>query len=145
MRACRRLIRDESGTVLVTAVLILAVLTTIGAFATNVTVVNQQISGNLKASKQAFYLAEAGLAHARLLLNWNQGVWGTYGTDTPQTLLPSTSMAGLGTYTVTIRQAGGQARWLRSTGGNTAGRSQAIIEALMEPGWFNTDKALLVG
>jgi type IV pilus assembly PilX-like protein len=145
MRPCWQQIRDESGTVLVTAVLILAVLTVMGVFATNMTIVNEQIAGNLKASKQALYLAEAGLTHARLLLNWNQGLWSGYGTDAPQTLLPSTSLANLGTYTVTIQAAGGQARRLRATGGNTAGRSQATIEALLEPGWFNTDKAILVG
>ena len=60
------LIKAESGIVLITGLLILMSLTTLGLFATNATIVHQDISANLKASKQGFYLAEAGLQHARL-------------------------------------------------------------------------------
>jgi Tfp pilus assembly protein PilX len=61
-----RLIKAETGIALITGLLILMSLTTIGLFATNATIVQQDISANLKASKQGFYLAEAGLQHARL-------------------------------------------------------------------------------
>ena len=63
-----RLIKGESGIALITGLLILMSLTAIGLFATNATIVHQDISANLKASKQGFYLAEAGLQHARLFL-----------------------------------------------------------------------------
>ena len=60
------LLKGESGIALITALLILMSLTTIGLFATNATIVHQDISANLKASKQGFYLAEAGIQHAAL-------------------------------------------------------------------------------
>src|SRR2546428_5144227 len=63
-----RLIKEESGVALITGLLILMSLTAIGLFATNATIVHQDISANLKASKQGFYLAEAGPQHARLFL-----------------------------------------------------------------------------
>ena len=64
MRHGLRLIKGETGIALITGLLILMGLTAIGLFATNATIVHQDISANLKASKQGFYLAEAGLQHA---------------------------------------------------------------------------------
>ena len=64
MRHGLRLLKAEAGIALVTALLILMSLTTIGLFATNTTIVHQDISANLKASKQGFYLAEAGMVEA---------------------------------------------------------------------------------
>ena len=43
-----RLIKEESGIALITGLLILMSLTTIGLFATNTTIVHQDISANLK-------------------------------------------------------------------------------------------------
>ena len=72
MRHWPRPIKDESGIALVTGLLILMSLTAIGVFATNVTIVHQDISANLKASKQEFYLAEAGIQHAKwFLTEWH--------------------------------------------------------------------------
>jgi Tfp pilus assembly protein PilX len=62
-------LQNESGVALVTGLVIMVLLTAIGTYAIHVTEIDQTIAGNLKASKQAFYLADAGLqwgkAHVR--------------------------------------------------------------------------------
>ena len=52
MRHGPRLLKEESGIALITGLLILMGLTAIGLFATNATIVHQDISASLKASKQ---------------------------------------------------------------------------------------------
>ncbi len=60
---------DERGMVLVVALLLIAVLVLLGSTAVMTTTTDLKISGNYKASEQAFYNAEAGvdrvLAHLR--------------------------------------------------------------------------------
>jgi len=142
MSNCPRLIKDESGVALITGLLILMSLTAIGVFATNVTRVNQDISANLKASKQELYLAEAGIWHAKQFLKQNINDWQTYGTTGPLTIIGASQVPGdtyhVGTYTVTIQSAGGpggQGRRVLSTGttsptGNTSSAGKAVAEAL---------------
>ena len=60
---------NESGVALVTGLVIMVLLTAIGTYAIHLTEIDNTLSGNLKASKQAFYLAEAGLQHAKIFLN----------------------------------------------------------------------------
>src|SRR6266704_4247322 len=97
-----RLIKEESGIALITGLLILMSLTAIGLFATNATIVHQDISANLKASKQGFYLAEAGIQHASRFLAKNSSQWPTYAYTTaqPLALTPAASLSDIGTYTV---------------------------------------------
>jgi Tfp pilus assembly protein PilX len=71
-----RTIQGEKGIALVTAILLLVILSVIGIIAVNVTNVNTKITSNLKTSKVAFYLAEAGIERARELLR-TQLVGGT--------------------------------------------------------------------
>jgi cytoskeletal protein CcmA (bactofilin family) len=144
MRECLKSISDERGTALITALLLMASLTAIGVFSTNVTTVNQEITGNLKASKRAFYLAEAGMHHAKIFLSQNKGNWNAYGNATPQTLLPATQLATVGTYTVTIQDAGGGGRRVRSIG-NTSSNAMTVLESLMRIGSFNPGNAITVG
>src|SRR5262249_35110343 len=127
MRHDLRPFKDESGIVLVTGLLVLVSLTAIGVFAINATIANQDISAHLKTSKQGFYLAEAGIQHARLFLSQNINNWNNY---TPvQILMPSTEGSNIGTYTVPNQDAGGGTRRVTATG-NTASNGQAVIEAL---------------
>ena len=62
-------LQNESGVALVAGLVIMVLLTAIGTYAIHVTEIDETIAGNLKASKQAFYLADAGLqwgkAHVR--------------------------------------------------------------------------------
>jgi hypothetical protein len=125
-----RLIKAESGIALITGLLILMSLTTIGLFATNATIVHQDISANLKASKQGFYLAEAGLQHTRLFLIQHRDNWSSYASTTATPLIATTQLVNLGTYIVTVQDAGGGGLRVRSTG-NTPGQASVVIEALL--------------
>src|SRR5215471_7463784 len=122
-----RLIQHESGIALITGLMLMASLTAIGIFALNTTMVHQDISGNLKASKQGFYLADAGFQHARIFLIQNINRWNTYGTTTAQTLIPATQLSNIGTYTVTIQTAGGDGRRVTATG-SASSKGQATVE-----------------
>jgi len=124
---CLRPLKDESGIVLITGLMLLLGLTAIGVFAINVTMVNQDISANLKASKQVFYLTEAGIQHAKIFLTQNINSWNNYATL--QTIIAPTQLSNIGTYTVTIQDAGGGSRKVLSTG-NTSSHAQAVIEVL---------------
>jgi hypothetical protein len=127
-----RLIKEESGIALITSLLILMSLTTIGLFATNTTIVHQDISANLKESKQGFYLAEAGIQHARLFLSQHRDNWSSYASATATPLIATTQLFNLGTYTVTVQDAGGGGLRVRSTG-NTLSQASVVIEALLRP------------
>jgi Tfp pilus assembly protein PilX len=58
-------LKNESGVALITGLVITVLLTAIGTYAINMTEIDQTLSANLKASKQAFYLAEAGIERGR--------------------------------------------------------------------------------
>src|SRR5262245_54768877 len=126
-----RVIQAESGIALVTGLIVLTGLTVIGIFAINAAIVNQDVSANLKAAKQGFYLAEAGIQHASRFLAKNSHQWGTYAYTTAQPLLltPPASLSDIGTYTITIQNAGGVSRRVQATG-TSAAKGQAVIEAL---------------
>ena len=130
MRHGPGLLKEESGIALITGLLILMGLTSIGLFATNTTIVHQDISANLKESKQGFYLAEAGIQHARLFLIQHKDNWSSYASATATPLIATTQLANLGTYTVTVQDAGGGGLRVRSTS-NTPGQASVVIEALL--------------
>lgn len=58
---CSRL-RDEKGSTLIFALMILVILTLIGIAATNISTIEIQISGNERAYKEAFFKADAGIS-----------------------------------------------------------------------------------
>jgi type IV pilus assembly protein PilX len=61
-------LKDEQGTILVVALIMLTLLTLIGISASTTSQIEIQISGNDKQHKAIFYAAEAGIDHARALL-----------------------------------------------------------------------------
>jgi Tfp pilus assembly protein PilX len=63
-----RLIKKQRGIALITALLMLVVLSVLGIIAVNITNVGARITGNTRTSRQAFYMAEAGIEQARELL-----------------------------------------------------------------------------
>ena len=65
MRLDLSYLKNESGVALITGLVIMVLLTAIGTYAINMTEIDQTLSRNLKASKQAFYLADAGLERGR--------------------------------------------------------------------------------
>ncbi|OGP50490.1 MAG: hypothetical protein A2Y79_06250 [Deltaproteobacteria bacterium RBG_13_43_22] len=61
-------IKEENGIALVTVILMLLALSVIGIIAVNLTNVGRKITSNTKTTKEAFYVAEAGVERARELL-----------------------------------------------------------------------------
>jgi Tfp pilus assembly protein PilX len=128
-RNLRRYIRDESGTALLASVLFVVLITGAGMATVMATSVNQNASNNVLTSKQAFYLAEAGLQHGKTFLTQNQSNWTTYASVTAQTLLPYTSLASTGGYRVTVQDGGGGSLLIRSTG-TASGNAQTVVQSL---------------
>lgn len=64
-------IRNEEGFVLVTALIMLVILTLIGTFALNTTTFELQISGNDRVAKDAFYHADGGTEAGSELIEEN--------------------------------------------------------------------------
>ncbi len=61
-------LNNQSGYALMTAMMILTLLTIIGIAATNISDIDMQIASSEKNRQQAFYAAEAGIEHARSIL-----------------------------------------------------------------------------
>jgi len=68
---CLTVLRDQRGSALVVALLMLVVLTLLGIAALTTTTVELQISGNDKVTKKAFYSADGGTLMASELLEQN--------------------------------------------------------------------------
>jgi len=60
---------NENGFILVVALVLLVTLTLVGTTAHIVTSTDIKIGGNFRDSAQAFYIAQAGIEHARSVLN----------------------------------------------------------------------------
>jgi hypothetical protein len=88
-------IKNESGIALITGLIILVLLTAIGTYAINLTQIDQTLSANLKASKQAFYLAEGGIEWGKQRIRTNAAI--------PPSPTGSTQSLNSGSYTVTFK------------------------------------------
>jgi len=64
-----KILRNDRGSVLIIALLVLVLLTIIGISATNTTTTDIQIASNEKVHSMAFYAADAGIEVGRALLN----------------------------------------------------------------------------
>jgi hypothetical protein len=95
MRYYRAYIKNESGVALITGLIILVLLTAIGTYAINMTQIDQTLSANLKASKQAFYLAEGGIEWGKQRIRTNTAI--------PPSPAGSTQSLNSGSYTVTFK------------------------------------------
>jgi len=94
------LYKNERGIALVTALLFLMALTVLGGTAIVISSTDIQIGGNYKLSKQAFYIAEAGISNGISVLN--SGISNGFNDELSNgTLLSSISFAD-GTYNVTV-------------------------------------------
>ncbi len=58
-------LHNEKGAALITALVVLALLTVIGMAATNTSMLETMISATEKTHTEAFYAAEAGVDHLR--------------------------------------------------------------------------------
>lgn len=61
-------LEQRDGAVLILALLVLALVTVMGVYSATRTSLEQQVANNMKSSAAVFYAAEAGLNHARSLL-----------------------------------------------------------------------------
>lgn len=68
MKTIRHHLNNDKGSVIIAALMILALLTIIGFAATNMSTTELNISTNSLLYERAFYTAEAGLQHAKELL-----------------------------------------------------------------------------
>jgi Tfp pilus assembly protein PilX len=91
MKYYLRHLENESGVALITGLVIMVLLTAMGTYAIHMTEIEETLAGNLKASKQAFYLADAGLEWGRQQVRAN-----------PAIPANSTQTLGVGSYTVTF-------------------------------------------
>ena len=63
-------LNNEKGSVLLTAVIFLMLLTVIGIFATTTSTIEIQISGNDKINKMVFYAADSGTPYVSVNTDW---------------------------------------------------------------------------
>jgi type IV pilus assembly protein PilX len=92
MHNIKYLANNEKGSVIVAAIMILALLTIIGIAATNMSTTEQHLAVNTLLYERAFYAAEAGFEHAKGVLKvpytvtvWNNDDRATGGTPTTDT------------------------------------------------------------
>ena len=140
---CRQ-IQGESGTALLASVLLISLITGAGLAAMTMTSVSLNIASNLLPSKQAFYLAEAGIQHGKSFLSQNRNNWTTYASAQAQTLLPYTSLASTGGYSVTVQDGGGGSLLINSTG-TGAGNAQVVIASLVTAAFYTPHFAITTG
>jgi len=140
---CRQ-IQGESGTALLASVLLISLITGAGLTALAMTSVSLNIASNLLPSKQAFYLAEAGIQHGKSFLSQNRNNWTTYASAQAQTLLPYTSLASTGGYSVTVQDGGGGSLLINSTG-TGAGNAQVVIASLVTAAFYTPHFAITTG
>ena len=131
---------NEKGTILVVSILILAVLSLIGAAATMTSSIEMNIAGNQKTSKEAFYAAEAGIEHAKALLlqgtvsdagseddpDWNSGnSYTTPGFDNIFTIMHKVEDGNV------VTDSKGNPLYVVSSIGNSSRNAQKQIEAVL--------------
>ena len=136
-------LKAQTGVILVTTLLLLILLTGVGLTSLAAFGVNRSQSQNLLSTKQAFQLADAGIQYAQKYLNQHQSLWSTYASATPQTLIPSTTLTGLGTFTVSVQDGGNGSLQVTSTG-TASNNSQAVIAGLVVIGPYVPEDAVTV-
>ena len=138
MRLDLSYLKSESGVALITGLVIMVLLTAIGTYAINMTEIDQTLSRNLKASKQAFYLADAGLERGRQQVLTS--------TSIPPSPASSTQNLNPGSYTVTFPSIMPQGpAWeyrvtVEATGG--VGTASKILQALVTKTYDPSDAAI---
>ena len=127
-----RRLQSETGSALLASLMMTVLITGAGLAAMTTSAANQNRSTNVLFSKQAAYLAEAGLNHGKLLLHQNIANWSTYAAyTTAQSFVSSTSLAGVGSYAVTIKGvSGGVLLTATGTGPTNAQESISTLATL---------------
>jgi hypothetical protein len=87
-------VENNSGVALITGLVIMVLLTAIGTYAINMTEIEETLAANLKASKQAFYAADAGIEWGRQQISASLAL--------PPVPATATQSLNAGNYTVTF-------------------------------------------
>jgi Tfp pilus assembly protein PilX len=129
-------LENEAGVALVTGLVIMVLLTAIGTYAIHMTEIEETLAGNLKASKQAFYLADAGLEWGRQQVRAN-----------PAIPANSTQTLGVGSYAVTFAIVSADLPFsstvaIQSVG--TMGSASKTLQALVTKTVDLTDAAITI-
>ncbi|MBU1208123.1 MAG: pilus assembly PilX N-terminal domain-containing protein [Proteobacteria bacterium] len=102
----KHIIHDEQGIALITALLMLLVITAMGIAATNLSIVEGWLSANYRSSKQAFHVAEAGLELMKYYLrndaNTDSSGWSNQTFNFPPGAITVTAAPSTSYYPVTI-------------------------------------------
>jgi len=137
----RYILKDNKGAALIIAMLIMVVLIILGVAAIMTSSIETKISGNIKASKKAFYAAEAGLERFKAEKLRNNSNWSTV-TD-----IPTTGLGDGSNYTVTVIDCTLDTVTVQSRG--TFGSSTTTIEAHFDKNSVNkvliADKNINIG
>ena len=119
MQKTTAILKNEHGSIMIVAILFLAILTIIGIAASRTSTTEVQISTNALEHNIAFYAADAGIAAGRTMLNAlkirDAGAWNLILTETEFTYTNSQSVdAQVTTLNAVLDAEGG-----RSVGGAT--------------------------
>jgi hypothetical protein len=79
-----------------------------------------------------------------MFLSQNRSNWATYASAQAQTLLPYTSLASIGGYSVTVQDGGAGSLLIHSTG-TGAGNAQVVIKSLVVPTFYTPQNAITTG
>lgn len=131
----RKLLADKQGMVLVIALLILALLLGAGVGAIVSMQTDFRASGNLKTGTQAFYVADAGINHARQKLQNSSSSFDSVFTAANGTVIVSNNSFNNGTYTVTRQGSASNPSRIKALSVGTApNNAQVQIEV-----WYRRD------
>ncbi len=136
-------VTNERGAALVVALIMLVVMTTMGATLTFTSIVEGWLSANYRDSKQSFYVAEAGIGIAIQEFNhgeadfsdadgWSDGIGNA---RTKSGALLTSDGSKMGDYTIVVTDPTGANPTIRSTGfvpGDFAGAAQRTVEVTLE-------------
>lgn len=111
-----RYLRDERGVTLVTVMIIILLMTLLGAGILTSAIMENKVIQSLEDQKQAFYLAQAGIEYARFQLQKSLN-WRTTGY---------TETLGNGQFTLKVTDSGAQLFKISSTG--KVGRISRTLE-----------------
>ncbi|MDD5153251.1 MAG: pilus assembly PilX N-terminal domain-containing protein [Desulfovibrionales bacterium] len=127
-----KIIKNERGIALITALLFLMVLTILGTTAIVISSTDIQIGGNYKLSKQAFYNAEAGIQYA--IKNIENGLAAeTLSLTGSSVAVNYTAPAGFSFDPITnLAQVGGTGNYSFRATGHSANSAKATIEVVIK-------------
>ena len=138
-------IDNERGFVLIIALLMLVILTSLGIYASVNTNTELQISGNERVAKDVFYIAESGWMRAfQWIENWGTSSAPPLINGTDEVAKVTNQPVGSGTYSYTIERNGRpdkvagnskdymKFKYIISSDGALNNTSQNTIEVLVE-------------